>query len=178
MPVEIVEYDVTWRDSFDEQCDRLSIVLQRWLARPLEHVGSTSVSGMPAKPIIDILAPVRSLTEAQHAVSALEDDGWLHWPGDPCRSWRLWFLRPRPDARTHHLFLIQYDDPHGRELRAFRDSLRADDTLRDEYAMLKRQLANDFRDNRNAYTNAKADFVAKILRGAGIRLQVRQRLPE
>jgi GrpB-like predicted nucleotidyltransferase (UPF0157 family) len=178
MPVEIVGYDPAWLDDFAEQRDRLSMILQRWLAGPVAHVGSTAVPGLASKPVIDMLAPVRSLTDARHAVALLEADGWLHWPDDPSRSWRLWFLRPRPEIRTHHLYLIKHNDPHVRELLIFRDALRADDALCDAYVTLKRQLTNDFRDNRDAYTNAKSDFVQRVLRRAGVQPLARQRLPE
>jgi GrpB-like predicted nucleotidyltransferase (UPF0157 family) len=164
MPVSIVEYDPSWQRAFAEQQDRLSVILREWLAEPVEHVGSTAVPGLASKPIVDILAPVVSLAEAGRAVSILQDDGWLHWPTDPNVSWRLWFLRPQPDARTHHLYLIQYDDPRVRELRAFRDMLRADDGLRDEYEALRRHLANVFRNDREAYTEAKARFIESRLR--------------
>jgi GrpB-like predicted nucleotidyltransferase (UPF0157 family) len=168
MPVDIVEYDPAWQQEFAEQRDRLTILLRGWLAEPVEHVGSTAVPGLVSKPIVDILAPVTSLVEARGAVSILEEDGWLHWPTDPNRSWRLWFLRPQPDARTHHLYLIQYDDPHVRELRAFRDVLRANEALRDRYEALKRNLAKAFRDDREAYTKAKTRFIDNGLRQSGI----------
>jgi GrpB-like predicted nucleotidyltransferase (UPF0157 family) len=173
MPVNIVEYDPGWQDEFAEQRDRLAIILGGWLAEPIEHVGSTAVPGLASKPIVDILAPVTSLVEARAAVSILNEDGWRHWPTDPNRSWRLWFLRPRPDVRTHHLYLIQHDDPHVRELRAFRDVLCADDGLRDEYETLKRNLANVFHDEREAYTAAKARFIESRLRQSGIEPQGR-----
>jgi GrpB-like predicted nucleotidyltransferase (UPF0157 family) len=111
MPVDVVEYDPAWPQEFAEQRDSLTILLRGWLAEPVEHVGSTAVPGLASKPIVDILAPVTSLADGGGAVSNLDDDGWLHWPADPNRSWRLWFLRPQPDARTHHLYLIQYDHP-------------------------------------------------------------------
>jgi GrpB-like predicted nucleotidyltransferase (UPF0157 family) len=167
MPVEIVEYDPNWHELFTEQRDRLAALLRPWLAACPEHVGSTAVPGLAAKPIIDILAPVRSLCDAQRATEPLEDDGWLHWADDPSRSWRLWFLRPRPEARTHHLYLIENDDLHAGRIRAFRDCLRADDALRDEYEKLKRRLAENYRRDRDAYTYAKADFVERVLRSAG-----------
>jgi GrpB-like predicted nucleotidyltransferase (UPF0157 family) len=175
MPVNIVEYDPSWQQGFAEQRDRLSAILRGWLAEPVEHVGSTAVPGLASKPVVDILAPVASLAEARLAVSVLEHDGWLHWPTDPNRSWRLWFLRPQPDARTHHLYLIQYDDPHVRELREFREVLRAKDRIRDEYEALKRNLANVFRDDRAAYTEAKARFIESNLRQGGIEPRRRPR---
>ena len=177
-PVHISAYDPAWPARFDVQRDRVTAVLEPWLAAPVEHVGSTSVPGLPAKPIVDILAPVKSLGQAQHAVAPLQADGWLFWPEDPCRYYRLWFLRPQPEARTHHLHVIEHDHPQARAVLAFRDALRADPGLRAGYADLKRQLAREHRDNRNAYTNAKADFVASVVRAAGIDLPARDRLPE
>jgi GrpB-like predicted nucleotidyltransferase (UPF0157 family) len=168
MPVNIVEYDPGWQQGFAEQRDRLAGILWCWLAESVEHVGSTAVPGLASKPVVDILAPVASLVEARKAVPIIEEDGWLYWPTDPNRSWRLWFLRPKPDARTHHLYLIQHDDPHAVELRTFRDVLRANDDLRDQYQALKRNLANVFRDDRQAYTEAKAHFIESTLRESGI----------
>jgi GrpB-like predicted nucleotidyltransferase (UPF0157 family) len=168
MPVNVVEYDPRWQHSFSAQRDALTDLLHSWLAEPVEHVGSTAVPGLASKPIVDIVAPVASLVEAELAVPLLEDAGWLLWPADPNRSWRLWFLRPQPDARTHHLYLIQHNDPHLRELCAFRDLLRADDGLRTEYEALKRNLANEFRDDREAYTDAKAHFIETTLRDNGL----------
>jgi GrpB-like predicted nucleotidyltransferase (UPF0157 family) len=177
-PVEIRHYDPAWPDMFADQCHQVSAVLQHWLARPVEHIGSTSVPGLPAKPVVDMLAPVRSLDDARDAVDALDEAGWSFWPEDPCRHYRLWFLRPRPQERTHHLHVIAHDDPHAVALLAFRDALRGDSALRDEYARLKRDLAREHRDNRNAYSNAKSDFVERVLREAGIPPAPRDPLPE
>ena len=177
-PVHVAEYDPAWPGRFAEQQDRAAAVMAPWLAAPIEHIGSTSVPGLPAKPVIDMLAPVRSLTQAQDAVALLQEDGWVFWPDDPCRHYRLWFLRPQPEARTHHLHVIEHDHPHARALIAFRDALRADPGLRTRYAGLKERLARQHRDNRNAYTNAKSEFVARVLRTAGIDPPAHDRLPE
>jgi GrpB-like predicted nucleotidyltransferase (UPF0157 family) len=176
--VEITEYDPAWTERFDRERDRLSAVLAEWLAAPVEHIGSTSVPGLAAKPVVDMLAPVASLAAARAAIAPLIADGWLFWDEDPCASYRLWFLRPQPQARTHHLHILERDDIHTRALLAFRDALRADPRLRDEYAELKRELADRYADNRNAYTNAKADFVQAVLRRVGVAVQLRDPLLE
>jgi GrpB-like predicted nucleotidyltransferase (UPF0157 family) len=176
--VHLAEHDRAWPGMFAEQQVRVTAILAPWLAAPIEHIGSTSVPGLPAKPVIDMLAPVRSLAGAQEAVARLTGDGWLFWPDDPCRHYRLWFLRPRPEARTHHLQLIEHDDPHARALIAFRDALRAEPGLRADYADLKSRLARQHRQNRNSYTNAKSEFVARALRAAGIDPPPRDRLAE
>jgi GrpB-like predicted nucleotidyltransferase (UPF0157 family) len=174
MPVNLVEYNPDWQHEFAKQRDRLAIILGPWLAKPVEHVGSTAVPGLSSKPIVDILAPVTSLVEAQEAVPILDENGWLRWPTDPNKSWRLWFLRPRPDARTHHLYLVRHDDPHVRELRAFRDVLRTDERVRNEYQALKYGLAQVFHDDREAYTAAKATFIENTMKQIGIQPQRRR----
>jgi GrpB-like predicted nucleotidyltransferase (UPF0157 family) len=102
-PVSLVDHDPAWALRFHEQRSKLLVLLAPWLAGPIEHVGSTSVAGLRAKPIVDLLAPVTSLNAAQSAIPVLQEADWLFWPDDPNRHYRLWFLRPRPDARTHHL---------------------------------------------------------------------------
>jgi len=176
--VRLTDYDWAWQDLFADQQARVAAILAPWLAAPVEHIGSTSVPGLAAKPVIDMLAVVRSLASAEDAVAPLAGDGWLFWPDDPCRHYRLWFLRPRPEARTHHMQLIEHGDPHARALIAFRDALRADPGLRADYADLKKGLASQHRENRNAYTNAKSEFVARVLHAAGVDLPARGRLRE
>ena len=153
-------------------------LLRPWLTGPVEHIGSTAVPGLRAKPVIDMLAPVRSLPEARAAVPVLEGEGWLWWPEDPCGHYRLWLLRPTPEARTHHLQVVGGDHPHARALLAFRDALCADAALRREYASLKERLAGQHPDSRNAYTNAKGAFIQRTLQRAGISVPPRDLLPE
>jgi GrpB-like predicted nucleotidyltransferase (UPF0157 family) len=176
--VEILGYDTVWPDRFAEQRPVVEALLGPWLFGPVEHIGSTAVPGLRAKPVIDMLAPVVSLASAQAAVPVLEQAGWLFWAEDPCRHYRLWFLRPRPEARTHHLQVMEGGQPHAMALLAFRDALRADAGLRSQYAGLKDQLARQHPGNRNAYTNAKAGFVKKVLRQAGVQQPDRDLLPE
>jgi GrpB-like predicted nucleotidyltransferase (UPF0157 family) len=166
-PVVLVDYDPVWSDRFLEQACCLTAILQPWLAAPVEHVGSTAVPGLRAKPVVDILAPVVSLARAQAAIAALTADGWLFWPDDPNREHRLWFLRPRPEARTHHLHVIEHGHPAAHAERAFRDALRSDPALRDAYAALKDRLAARHRTDRNAYTEAKSDFIRAVLHASG-----------
>jgi GrpB-like predicted nucleotidyltransferase (UPF0157 family) len=174
--VEIVQFDPDWARRFTEQQAEVESVLGEVLAGPVQHIGSTSVPGLAAKPVIDMLAPVRSLVQARALVPALSAAGWLYWPDDPNRDYRLWFLRPTPEARTHHLHVIEADDPHALALLAFRNTLRADDRLRSEYAALKITLAEQHRDDRNAYTEAKGGFVDATLRSLGLEPPHRQPL--
>lgn len=165
--IELADYDPVWSDRFAEQQERLADLLKLWLAGEIEHIGSTAVPGLRSKPVVDLLAPVQSLAAARAAIPVLQADGWLFWPGDPNYHYRLWFLRPDPAARTHHLQIIQHDHPDVIALTSFRDALRNDPDLRDAYARLKDDLARQHQADRNAYSNAKADFVVSVLKAIG-----------
>jgi GrpB-like predicted nucleotidyltransferase (UPF0157 family) len=161
-PVVIEPYDPSWPRRFAAASSTLNTVLGPWLAGPVEHIGSTAVPGLAAKPVIDILAKVHDLRDASAAIPLLEADGWLLWRDDPY-GYRLWFLTPSPANRTHHLQLIPADAPQTGALLAFRDALRADDALAANYATLKFRLAAVHRADREAYTEAKSEFVQRVL---------------
>jgi GrpB-like predicted nucleotidyltransferase (UPF0157 family) len=165
--IELTAYDPAWQDRFAEQQARLTHLLKPWLAGEVEHIGSTSVPGLRSKPIVDLLAPVQSLTASRAAVPILVEDGWLFWPADPNHHYRLWFLRPNPAQRTHHLQMIQHDHPDIRALIAFRDALQRDPKAREAYSLLKEVLAKEYKTDRNAYSNAKTEFVQSILKARG-----------
>jgi GrpB-like predicted nucleotidyltransferase (UPF0157 family) len=166
--IELTNHDLNWQTRFIEQQARLAVILASWLAGEIEHIGSTSVPGLRSKPIVDILAPVHSLSASRAVIPILQKDGWLFWPDDPNQDYRLWFLRPNPATRTHHLQVIQRDHPSLRALIVFRDVLRRDVNARAAYSALKADLANKHRGDRNAYSNAKTEFVQAILRAEGV----------
>jgi GrpB-like predicted nucleotidyltransferase (UPF0157 family) len=174
--VQIVASDPAWGERFAAQKAAVEAVLHGVLAEPVHHIGSTSVPGLPAKPVIDMLALVRSLKDATERVPELSANGWLFWPDDPNRDYRLWFLRPTPEARTHHLHILELGHPQALAILTFRDALRADENLRLRYSALKAELAERFPDDRNAYTNAKGSFVDQVLRDEGIEPPQRREL--
>ena len=173
--VVLEPYSPQWPINFASEEQRIRHALAG-LDIDVHHTGSTSVPGLRAKPIVDIAAPVHSLAEARQAVPVLEHDSWLFWADDPNRAYRLWFLRPTPAARTHHLQIMQHDHPELHNLLLFRDALRADPLLRDAYGALKERLAAVHRLDRNAYTDAKSGFVREVLLVAGSARSIRRRV--
>lgn len=167
MAVELVDYDPAWPAQFEQERHRLEDVLAPWLDGGIHHAGSTAIPGMPAKPIIDVLAGVGDLDQTQAAVPALAELEYLFWPEDP-NEWRLWFLKPEPQRRTHHLHIIETRHPQFAAKLAFRDALRNDERLRQKYARLKKNLAAAHPDDRDAYTSSKGDFVLAVLQEAGV----------
>ncbi|MEO8143786.1 MAG: GNAT family N-acetyltransferase [Betaproteobacteria bacterium] len=160
-PIELAAYDPSWPLKFESERTLLAPLLAPWLAGRIEHIGSTAVPLLAAKPIIDIAAPVQSLEASRAAIEALTGAGYAYWPYKA--EVMHWFCKPSPELRTHHLHLVPIDSPLWRERLAFRDALRASPALAAEYADLKRRLAEQYRDNREAYTEAKAPFVRQVL---------------
>ncbi len=166
--VEIVDYDPRWPLLFDEEARRLRAVLDRSLIVGLEHFGSTAISGLSAKPIIDILIAVRSLATAQASfVEALGKLDYVYWADNPKKD-RMFFVKGMPPfglKRSHH---VHVTEPHGEmwQRLAFRDYLRAHPKEAANYERLKRQLAAEHPTDREAYTDAKSVYVESVMRKA------------
>ena len=158
--VQVVDYDSGWPAELDALARRVPACLGEMALR-VEHVGSTSVPGLAAKPVIDMDVVVRSAAEIPLAVERLAVIGYDH-EGDlgiPGREACWW----PAGEQCHHLYLLAEG---ARELLrhvAFRDALRADATLRDEYAALKRSLAEQYRTDIEGYVPAKDAIVQSVL---------------
>jgi len=160
-PIHLVAYDSEWARLFREERAALQRVLGPWLTGPIEHIGSTAVPDLVAKPVIDIMAAVGSLEESKNALAAVQGFGYVY---APYRTDVMhWFCKPRLSFRTHHLHLVPYRSELWVARIAFRDRLREDAAVAAEYADLKRQLAACFEHDREAYTDAKSGFVARIV---------------
>jgi GrpB-like predicted nucleotidyltransferase (UPF0157 family) len=160
-PVEVVSYDALWPLKFEAERSLLEVALARWLAGPIEHIGSTAVPLLPAKPVIDIMAPVFTLEASRPAIEAATAEGYVYYPYKA--EIMHWLCKPSPWRRTHHLHLVPIGSQLWHQRLAFRDALRQSPTLVTEYAELKLRLAETFRLDREAYTEAKAPFVQRVL---------------
>jgi GrpB-like predicted nucleotidyltransferase (UPF0157 family) len=155
-PIEIVDYDPAWPGRFDDELDRLAPLLP---GAEVHHIGSTAVPGLAAKPVIDVMALVDDLDAP---IRALVERGGYQYPAayNATLDRRRWLCRPSAAHRTHHLHLVLDRDLLERHLR-FRDRLRRDPDLRDEYAALKRKLAANNSEDRTTYTAAKSGFIKR-----------------
>lgn len=167
--IEIVAYDPRWPDLFAAEAARLKAALPADLILGIEHFGSTAIPGLAAKPIIDILVAVRSLAEVQErAVEPLEALDYLYWYDNP-KTDRMYFVKGMPPygaRRTHHVHMTETAGEMWQRL-AFRDHLRTHPEDAQRYERLKRKLAAGHRTDREAYTEAKAAFVAEIMAKVG-----------
>jgi GrpB-like predicted nucleotidyltransferase (UPF0157 family) len=159
--IHIEPYSAQWPIEFAAERARLATVLAPWLAGPIEHVGSTAVPGLAAKPVIDIMAAVESLEASRPALQAVAPLGYLY---APYRADQMhWFCKPSPEIRTHHLHLVPFRSARWNDCIRFRDLLIAHPRLAGQYAALKRRLAHEYPNDREAYTRNKAPFIEHVL---------------
>jgi GrpB-like predicted nucleotidyltransferase (UPF0157 family) len=130
----------------------------------IEHVGSTPVPGLPAKPIVDIMFGVKSLDASKPAIEKLSTIEYCYYP---YKSQVMhWFCKPTPDYRTHHLHLIPYESELWNQRIKFRDILRKNDSIAKRYSELKVSLAKENAIDRKAYTENKWPFIQGVLSGS------------
>jgi GrpB-like predicted nucleotidyltransferase (UPF0157 family) len=160
-PVLVVPYDLSWPVKFEAERAVLEKLLAQWLVGSIEHVGSTAVVGLVAKPVIDIMAGVESLVASEPAKEVLRDHGYCY--ADYKTDVMHWFCKPSFEFRTHHLHLVPFRSALWHERLAFRDLLRSNPVVAKEYEAFKLTLAKEFEFDREAYTEAKSPFIARVL---------------
>lgn len=159
--IAIVPHDQRWPRMFATERAALEAAIGDWIVGGVHHVGSTAVPGLDAKPIVDILIGVEGLEVSKACFDPLSRLDYLYAPYRPDEM--HWFCKPGPGRRTHHLHLIPVGHRRYEEELRFRDRLRGDPTLAAEYSALKHELAAHFRDDREGYTDGKADFIRSAL---------------
>jgi GrpB-like predicted nucleotidyltransferase (UPF0157 family) len=159
-PVHVVEYDPEWPGQFERLRERLAAALGE-LAVAIEHVGSTAVPGLAAKPILDADVIVAKRDDVAAAVERLEAIGYRH-QGVLGIEGREAFDWP-PGEDRHHVYVLAAGTAELERHLRFRDRLRVDPIAARAYAELKRDLALRHPTDRIAYGDGKSEFVERIL---------------
>jgi GrpB-like predicted nucleotidyltransferase (UPF0157 family) len=159
-PIVIVPYDPEWPALFAELGARLRSVLGSAALR-IDHIGSTSVPGLAAKPVIDAQISVASLEPMDAYRRPLTKIGFVFRPGNPDLSKR--YFREPPGSQRTHIHVRRAGSWTEQMALLFRDYMRTHPGDAQRYAALKTQLAERYRDDRNSYTEAKGPFIWEIL---------------
>jgi GrpB-like predicted nucleotidyltransferase (UPF0157 family) len=161
--VRLVLYSPEWAKLFDEE-KRLLMALIGDYVLDIQHIGSTSVPGLIAKPILDIGIAIEDFEEGKRCIQPIESLGY-EYKGENGIPGRHYFVKGNPT--THHLHIVEINSEEWKKNITFRDSLRKNEMLAEEYAKLKLELAEKFKYNRVAYTDGKTDFINYVLNLAG-----------
>lgn len=161
--VVVDPYSTRWPVVFDTVRDELSSALVP-VAATIEHIGSTSVPGLAAKPVVDVLVGVRALADVESRIPALDAGGYGYVQKyERELPMRRYFVKASVSSLRVHVHAVEQGSRLWREHLAFRDALRADAELRARYQQLKLQLAAAHADDKSAYTAAKAPFIQSVL---------------
>jgi len=159
--VKLVAHDTKWAEYFRNEKELLSRILAERVL-DTRHIGSTSIAGIPAKPILDIMVAVKTLSDVEAFTQDLEKIGYED-KGDGGVAERRFFVKGTEANRTHHLNFCELNSFFWRSHLAFCEYLGRHPEIAGEYSSLKRGLADRFPNNRAAYTAGKQEFIRSVL---------------
>ncbi len=163
--VVLADANPKWQETGDRMIADLEVLLYPHGVIRFEHVGSTSVPGLPAKPIIDLMAQVSSYDNLLDIIETLSPDGWNYVPPElDGQPYRRFFVKVDNDRRAAHLHLFVAGEPRFEEQLAFREALLERREWAMAYGELKIMLSDRYKIDREAYTHAKSEFVEKVLK--------------
>lgn len=162
-PIIVVEYDPRWRDIFEAERKRLAKILANRVFE-IQHIGSTSVPGLAAKPVIDIAIGLRDLNDAAGCIPILEKDGYSYVPEfDRVIPERRFLWRVNNQRQRYHLHLADTKSLVWINSIRFRDYLKRHKEEAVEYGQLKAELAVKCGSDIGSYVDGKTEFVERIL---------------
>jgi GrpB-like predicted nucleotidyltransferase (UPF0157 family) len=160
--VTLHAYNPQWPALFAAEHDRLLDLFPQMVA--VEHIGSTAVEGLSAKPIIDLIAGVASMEAALLLAEPLCQSGYTTSVDfNASLTDRQWFMRWADGHRTHHLHVVVHEGAVWQGRLKFRDALRGNAELAAQYLQLKQRIASEHAQDREAYTQAKTALVQSVV---------------
>lgn len=161
-PIVIESYCSEWREYFTQEAGLIQSVVGIFIT-VVEHIGSTAVPGLAAKPIIDMLIGVKSLVDSPHFIAPLQQLGYVYVPEHEAELPERRYLYKQANSEdTFHLHMVEPESEFFSRHIAFRDYLRSHPEAVAAYAALKLKLAREFGSDRAGYTDAKTEFILSI----------------
>jgi len=163
-PVRIVDYNSQLPILFENE-KRLILNVIRHFVVEIEHVGSTAVVGLGAKPIIDITVAIKNLKDAHNCIGPLESIGYEYVPEyeESIRERRYFHKGKPPKEQHYHLHMVELSSDFWKRHLLFRDYLRTHPEVAQDYYELKKRLAREYGSDREGYTEAKTSFIESIV---------------
>ena len=171
-PLELAAYSSEWPRQFAAEQSALAAIFPARAFR-IEHIGSTSVPGLAAKPIIDILLGAPALSQIEGRIPAIQAIGYQYLPEyEAVLPQRRYFVKPTVAPRDFHVHAVEMESAFWTEHLLFRDTLRSEPDVAARYVALKHELAARYGDDRDRYADAKAPFIRSVIARAMVRLKL------
>lgn len=164
-PIEVVPYSPEWKEEFRRIKERM-LEMVGDLILSAEHVGSTSIEGLSAKPVIDLDLVIESYDVLPEVIERFQKFGYEHCGNLGCEGREAFKSLNVDGFMDYHLYVCPKDGKGYLEHIAFRDYLRSHPTAAKQYEAVKLRLAQMYRNDREAYTNGKTEFVTSVLKEA------------
>ena len=163
-PVKIIDYDSHWPLLYEKE-KRLILDVIGHIVMRIEHIGSTAVPDLGAKPIIDVIVAVNHLNDAERCIEPLATIGYEYVPEyEDEMAERRYFHKGKPPKEQHyHLHMVELTSDFWKRHLLFRDYLRTHPETAQEYFKLKKRLATKYRSDREEYTDAKTSFIESVI---------------
>ncbi|MHA1348033.1 MAG: GrpB family protein [Candidatus Heimdallarchaeaceae archaeon] len=168
--VKLNDYDPQWKSLFEKESALILSVAEE-VIEDIQHIGSTAIPGVVAKPIIDVLLAINSLSNIKKLTDLLTPIGFVY-RGEQGIPDRHLFVKGGEDYRTHHLHVVVKEHSEWLKHILFRDYLRKHPKDVEKYSKLKLDLLKKYEFEREKYTESKSDFIEKILEKAKQNLSI------
>lgn len=168
--VKLEKWNPQWKNDFETEKQNLLQIFGS-IALGIHHIGSTSIEGLDAKPVIDIAVELSNLSDFEKVRQLFDKlhDYSIKEENDPGEI----LIRKGPtNNRTHFIHIMEHRSQRMNDSLNFRNALRNNPQLREQYSNLKHELANKFPHNRKAYTNSKANFIKQVLNNCNVHQQI------
>lgn len=159
--VILKDYNKEWSKLFDKEAKLISSIISNYLVN-IQHIGSTAIPGIVAKPIIDIAIGIDDLSNIKQIITLLEEGGY-EYRGEQGIPDRHLFVKGNEECRTHHIHVMVNTSYDWKKHILFRDYLKSNPKVAKQYSELKKRLAAKFEFDREKYTNGKEEFILGIL---------------
>ena len=170
--VKLVKYNPKWEQGFRREAKKIKKVFDKNVF-DIQHVGSTAIPGILAKPIIDMVLIVPSLQKAKHYVKKLQAIDYELAKND-ARKERLFFTKGSEQKRTYYLHVGEIGSDYAEDMILFRDYLRSHKDTAREYSKLKKQLGEKYQSTREIYTVKKEKLIKEIIKKAKKSLRIKE----
>lgn len=160
--VLILPYNPVWKKIYEKEKKIISSVIKKQIL-DIQHVGSTAISGVKSKPIIDIAIGVKNLKDKDDCIKPLEKLGYQYKYNSGVKG-RCFFVKGSENNRTHYIHLVKLNSQQWKNLIFFRDYLCKNKKAIEKYNTLKEEIAEKYKDDRDTYTLRKSIFIKKMIK--------------